>query len=94
VKFTKNGKIYTSNEAIAGKHWDEFYYYAGEERHRINPRKHIGGGYTNESEKAGGGYTFRFWISGDKQKDAELFSKEAVDGCGPVAAATAIAVSE
>jgi hypothetical protein len=88
IRFDESGEVRTATEAMPGKHWDEFYYYADEERRRINPRKHIGGGYTDESDKASGGYTFRFWISGDKQKDAELFSNDAGDACGPVAAAT------
>lgn len=88
IRFNESGKVHTSSDAMPGKHWDEFYYLDGDERRRINPRKHIGGGYTHESESAGGGYTFRFWISGDKQKDAELFSEDAGYACGPVAGAT------
>lgn len=88
VRFPESGEVRTSTGAMPGKHWDEFYYYADEERNRINPKKHIGGGLTNESDNDSGGYTFRFWISGDKQKDAELFSKETGYACGPVAAAT------
>lgn len=89
LRFSGNGSIRTSTEAMPGKHWDEFYYYAGDERRRIDPRKHIGGGYSSAPDAATGGYTFRFWVSGDPKKDAALFSKSEGDTCGPVAGATA-----
>jgi len=88
VQITESGEISTSTEAMPGKYWDEFYYYSGEERRRINPRKHIGGGYTNELDQDSVGYTFRFWISGNARKDSALFSKEAGNTCGPIAGAT------
>jgi hypothetical protein len=83
VRFPETGEVVTATSAMPGQHKDEFFYYKGDQRQRVDASREIGGGYSSKPDNETGGYTFRFWVSRNAGKDIASMKGEGFS-CGPV----------
>lgn len=83
VKFSLSGVVETSTEGMPGKYKDEFLFYAGNTRRKMNIEKEMGGGYTVAKSEAPDRYTFMFWVSPNAKEQQPPYSPDKPNRCGP-----------